>query len=76
MRADVNVIDFDKLSLELPKIHHDLPDGAPRLLQGSSGYLATVVKGTVTRRHDADTGARPGRLIRGQASAGMRQAAE
>jgi N-acyl-D-aspartate/D-glutamate deacylase len=76
MRADVNVIDFDALSLELPKIHHDLPDGAPRLLQGSSGYLATMVAGTVTRRYDADTGARPGRLIRGQASAGMRQAAE
>jgi N-acyl-D-aspartate/D-glutamate deacylase len=75
MRADVNVIDFDALSLELPRVHHDLPDGAARLLQGSRGYVATTVAGTVTRRDDADTGARPGRLIRGQATAGMRQAA-
>jgi N-acyl-D-amino-acid deacylase len=28
------------------------------------GYLATMVNGVVTRRHDADTGARPGRLVR------------
>jgi len=28
------------------------------------GYLATLVKGQVTRRHDADTGARPGSLVR------------
>jgi N-acyl-D-amino-acid deacylase len=34
------------------------------MLQGSSGYLATLAGGVVTRRHDADTGARPGRLIR------------
>jgi N-acyl-D-amino-acid deacylase len=30
----------------------------------STGYLATMVAGTVTRRHDHDTGARPGRLVR------------
>jgi len=76
MRADLNVIDFENLSLELPKIHHDLPNDGPRLLQGSRGYVATAVAGTVTRRHDEDTGARPGRLIRGRASQGMRQAAE
>jgi N-acyl-D-amino-acid deacylase len=76
MRADVNVIDFDNLSLELPKIHHDLPNDGPRLLQGSRGYVATMVNGTVTRRHDEDAGARPGRLIRGHPRAGLRQAAE
>ena len=42
----------------------DLPSGAGRLLQKSSGYLATLVAGEVTRRHDVDTGARPGRLLR------------
>jgi N-acyl-D-aspartate/D-glutamate deacylase len=65
-RADVNVIDFDALSLELPKIHHDLPNDGPRLLQASRGYVATLVNGEVTRRNDAETGARPGRLIRGR----------
>jgi N-acyl-D-aspartate/D-glutamate deacylase len=75
MRADVNVIDFAGLSLELPRVHHDLPNGGPRLLQGSRGYVATVVNGTVTRCDDADTGARPGRLIRSHDSASVRRAA-
>ena len=63
-RADVNVIDHDALRLHLPRMTFDLPSGAGRLLQGSSGYLATMVAGEVTRRNDADTGARPGRLLR------------
>jgi N-acyl-D-amino-acid deacylase len=65
LRADINVIDHDRLTLKMPRMAHDLPRGSPRLLQGASGYLATVVGGTITRRNDADTGARPGRLVRG-----------
>ena len=64
LRADLNVIDHDRLTLKMPRMAHDLPKGSPRLLQGASGYLATMVGGTVTRRNDADTGARPGRLVR------------
>jgi N-acyl-D-aspartate/D-glutamate deacylase len=64
MRADINVIDFDRLGLDMPDVRRDLPTGGPRLLQNSHGYLATMVKGEVTRRHDEDTGARPGRLVR------------
>ena len=67
-RADINVIDFDKLALHMPHIAHDLPKGSPRMLQGSTGYLATLVGGVVTRRNDAETGARPGRLIRSSAA--------
>jgi N-acyl-D-amino-acid deacylase len=63
-RADINVIDFDRLALGVPTMRYDLPTGAPRLHQPSSGYLATMVNGQVTRRNDADTGARPGRLYR------------
>lgn len=63
-RADVNVIDFDRLSLDLPKMAFDLPEGGKRLLQSAQGYAATIVNGIVTRRDDADTGARPGRLLR------------
>jgi N-acyl-D-amino-acid deacylase len=65
-RADVNVIDFDRLSLGQPYMTNDLPAGGQRFLQHSSGYLATIVAGVVTREHDQDTGARPGRLIRGR----------
>jgi N-acyl-D-amino-acid deacylase len=63
-RADINVIDFDRLALHMPHIAHDLPKGSPRMLQGSTGYIATMVGGVVTRRNDAETGARPGRLVR------------
>jgi N-acyl-D-aspartate/D-glutamate deacylase len=63
-RADINVIDYENLTLQRPRVVHDLPSGAGRLLQGSEGYLATFVAGTMTRERDADTGARPGRLVR------------
>ena len=63
-RADINVIDFDRLTVAPPKAHHDLPAGGTRLIQPVQGYLATMVKGEVTRRFDADTGARPGTLVR------------
>ena len=45
---------------------YDLPTGAPRLLQESSGYKATVVAGEIVRENGEFTGARPGRLIRGR----------
>ena len=64
-KADINVIDIDALTLELPKMVYDLPAGGRRLIQGAKGYDATVVSGAVTRRDSVDTGARPGRLIRG-----------
>ena len=64
LRADLNVIDADGLRLEMPEAVHDLPGGSVRLLQGATGYDATVVAGTVTRRGGRDTGARPGRLLR------------
>jgi N-acyl-D-aspartate/D-glutamate deacylase len=63
-RADLNVIDHDRLAVRLPEMHHDLPTGAPRLVQRGTGYLATLVAGVLTRRFDEDTGARPGRLAR------------
>ncbi|MFO0690457.1 MAG: amidohydrolase family protein [Myxococcota bacterium] len=64
-RGDVNVIDLDRLALEPPRLVADLPAGGSRLLQGARGYVATIVDGVVVRRNDADTGARPGRLVRG-----------
>jgi len=64
-KADVNVIDLDRLRLELPRAVRDLPAGGTRLLQDAVGYVATIVSGVVTRRDDKDTSARPGRLVRG-----------
>jgi N-acyl-D-amino-acid deacylase len=64
-RADINVIDFDNLRLLSPRMAHDLPAGGRRLLQEAEGYDYTIVAGAVTRDHGRDTGARPGRLVRG-----------
>ena len=64
-KADLNVIDLDALRLEMPRAARDLPAGGMRLLQDAVGYVATIVSGVVTRRDDIDTGARPGRLVRG-----------
>ncbi|POY03150.1 amidohydrolase [Mycobacterium kansasii] len=64
-KADLNVIDMDKLTLHPAAMAYDLPAGGHRILQGASGYTATIVSGTVTRRDGVDTGARPGRLVRG-----------
>jgi N-acyl-D-amino-acid deacylase len=63
-RADVNVIDHANLTVSAPVAHRDLPAGGTRLMQPVSGYLATICNGLVTRDHDEDTGARPGRLVR------------
>ncbi len=65
LRADVNVIDFDALRIHAPELRYDLPADSSRILQAASGYVATLVGGTVTREHDTDTGERPGRLVRG-----------
>ena len=67
-RADLNVIDLERLRILPPVLRHDLPTGVSRILQGAEGYLATLVAGEVTRRHDADTGVRSGRLVRGSAA--------
>jgi N-acyl-D-amino-acid deacylase len=65
-RADINIIDFDRLSLGSLEVRNDLPAGGTRILQPASGYRATYVRGICTRRDDRDTGARPGRLVRSQ----------
>jgi N-acyl-D-aspartate/D-glutamate deacylase len=64
-KADVNVIDYDRLHLHPPKVHYDLPVGGRRLLQQVDGYDATIVSGVITQRGGASTGAHPGQLIRG-----------
>jgi N-acyl-D-aspartate/D-glutamate deacylase len=64
LRADINVIDYEGLTVSPPKAFHDLPAGGTRLIQPVRGYVATMVNGVLTRRNDADTGARPGRLVR------------
>jgi len=64
-RADVNVIDFERLSARRPEIVHDLPAGGRRFVQTADGYVATMVKGEVTYENGEAAGPLPGRLVRG-----------
>ena len=68
-RADVNVIDFDRLYLHPPYLSYDLPSGGKRLLQKADGYTANIVKGQITYRGGKATGALPGRMVRGAQAA-------
>ena len=68
-KADLNVIDYDKLSLPAPFVVNDLPAGGKRLMQHASGYAATIVSGEIIRRDGEATGKLPGHLVRGAQSA-------
>ena len=64
-KADINVIDLDRLKVSAPHPVHNLPGGGRRLEQRAEGYRATIVGGEVTYRDGEFTGAKPGRLVRG-----------
>ena len=64
-RADINVIDYENLSLGRPEVVHDLPAGGRRLLQKATGYNATLVAGQTIAEHGTMTCSLPGKLLRG-----------
>ncbi|MBU2532299.1 MAG: amidohydrolase family protein [Alphaproteobacteria bacterium] len=65
-KADLNIIDYDRLSFGKPYVTYDLPAGGRRLLQKADGYEVTIVSGAVTYRNGEPTGNLPGELVRGQ----------
>lgn len=65
MKADINVIDFDKLHIHEPVLTNDLPAEGKRFLQKITGYRMTICSGEVIYRDGNPTGALPGKLIRG-----------
>jgi N-acyl-D-amino-acid deacylase len=64
LRADVNLIDFDRLRLYQPELVNDLPAGGRRFVQRVDGYEATFVAGAAIFEQGEHTGALPGRLVR------------
>jgi len=64
MRADINAIDPQKLSVGLPQLVRDLPAGGKRFLQKAHGYVATWVAGEQVQCNGEITDARPGHLVR------------
>ena len=68
LKADINVIDFKNLQLDTLHMVHDLPTGAPRLMQKARGYISTLVSGVEVTNNGEETLARPGKLIRGRSA--------
>jgi N-acyl-D-aspartate/D-glutamate deacylase len=75
-KADLNVIDLERLTLHAPRMVQDLPSGGRRLTQDADGYVATIVSGEVIMREGAPTGALPGRMVERTALAPQAMAAE
>ena len=65
-KADINVIDFENLTLHEPEVLYDLPAGGRRLVQRASGYEYTIVSGQIAFKDGESTGVLNGRLIRNQ----------
>jgi N-acyl-D-amino-acid deacylase len=63
--ADLNVINPDTVGPAMPSVVHDLPAGEKRIEQRATGFLATIVAGQIIHNGAKESGARPGRLIRG-----------
>ena len=64
MKADVNVLDPARVAERQPELVHDFPGGAPRYIQKSLGYKATIVNGAVTLEDGEHTGERAGQVLR------------
>ena len=64
-RADLNLIDYEALTLTAPEMVRDLPAGGRRVIQRAEGYVATLCRGEVTYEFGEHTGAMPGHLVRG-----------
>ena len=62
--ADVNVIDFERLSLIGPEYVHDFPGGAGRYIQRGTGYDVTIVNGKVFMEDGEHTGELAGVTLR------------
>ncbi|MDG2051914.1 MAG: D-aminoacylase [Myxococcota bacterium] len=64
LRADLNVLDPERVAERQPEILHDFPGGAPRFIQRADGYRATVINGQVSVEQGEHTGVRAGKVLR------------
>ena len=64
LRADVNLIDYERLQVQKPELVHDMPANGRRFVQRVTGYETTLVAGEPIFERGEHTGAMPGRLVR------------
>ena len=63
-KADINIIDYENLTLSHPEIVYDLPGSNKRLIQKTKGYKYTLVSGEVAFCNGQSTGSMLGKLLR------------
>ena len=63
-KADINVFDVNEVTELQPTLVHDFPHGAPRFIQKSRGFKATIVNGKVSLLDGELTGERAGQVLR------------
>jgi N-acyl-D-aspartate/D-glutamate deacylase len=63
-KADINVIDLDRIGFERPEMRYDYPRGGGRLVQRATGYTATIVSGVPVYFDGEATSFLPGRIAR------------
>ena len=64
LKADINIIDWEKVGSSDPFMTQDLPAGGKRLMQHTHGYVATIVSGKITYQNGKSTDERPGSLVK------------
>ena len=62
--ADINVIDVQRLGMELPEYKHDFPGDAGRYVQKGRGYDQMIVNGELFMEGGEHTGALAGMTLR------------
>ena len=62
--GDLAVFALEEIELRREERVYDVPHGTWRFTRPPAGFRATVVAGTPTWLDDADTGARPGGVLR------------
>ena len=64
LKADINVFDADEVTELQPTLVNDFPGGAPRFIQRSRGFKATIVNGEISLLDGELTGNRAGQVLR------------
>jgi N-acyl-D-aspartate/D-glutamate deacylase len=72
LRADINVIDLERVGERMPEFVWDFPGGAGRFVQRARGYRATICNGEMILENDEHVGTRSGRVLRSSPQQGTR----
>ena len=64
LKADINILDIEKLGSSDPFMLQDLPAGGSRLMQKTSGYVMNIVSGKITYENGKKETNLPGKLVK------------